>query len=256
MPKPYSNEEEMQEEPEYTGEDTGEDTGQVTGEDTGEDTGVAPDGDVIPDNPDESQAIEDEFIDEDELELGEPQKLQLDAYRDNATILVFSEESQAAVLQSLQAGDNPIDSVAQTAFLLHSRLEQSLAETGENMTEVTMLLGAAHLVSELIYLAEIAGLYQLNNQDRLEAFRHAAMKYFEAGLKDGSIDPVKLQKEIEPLMTKEQREAGLGAMEQFGVMKTPPPSNKGGMTQAPPQQNNGGGQFQASGILGGGENGV
>ena len=173
--------------------------------------------------------------------MSEAQQLQLDAYRDNATIVVFSEESQAAILQQLQVGENPIDSVANTAYTIHRQLEESLKRTGEQMTEVTLVLGAAHLVTELIVLAEAAGLYTLEAGDRAEAFRHAAMKYFEVGLKNGTIDPVKLQQEIEPLMNEEQRAFGEGHAEQNNLLKTPPPSGFGRTTpqQAPPQQGGG-----------------
>ena len=199
------------------------------------------DGPIQPD-PEASEQMEGELINEEgEMELGEAQQLQLDAYRDNATIVVFSEDSQAAILQQLQVGENPIDGVASTAFTVHRQLEESLKQTGEQMTEVTLVLGAAHLVTELVVLAEAAGLYTLDPGERAEAFRHAAMKYFETGLKTGSIDPVKLQQEIEPLMNQEQRAFGEGHAEQNKLLKTPPPSGFGRSTpqQAPPQQGGG-----------------
>ena len=60
------------------------------------------DGPIQPD-PAASEQMEGELINEEgEMELGEAQQLQLDAYRDNATIVVFSEDSQAAILQQLQ----------------------------------------------------------------------------------------------------------------------------------------------------------
>ena len=198
------------------------------------------DGPIQPD-PAASEQMEGELVDEGEMELGEAQQLQLDAYRDNATIVVFSEDSQAAILQQLQVGENPIDGVASTAYTIHRQLEESLKQTGEQMTEVTLVLGAAHLVTELVVLAEAAGLYTLDPGERAEAFRHAAMKYFETGLKNGSIDPVKLQQEIEPLMNQEQRAFGEGHAEQNKLLKTPPPSGFGRSTpqQAPPQQGEG-----------------
>jgi len=62
----------------------------------------APQGGAIQPDPAASEQMEGELINEEgEMELGEAQQLQLDAYRDNATIVVFSEDSQAAILQQL-----------------------------------------------------------------------------------------------------------------------------------------------------------
>jgi hypothetical protein len=191
---------------------------------------------AIQEDPQRQEQIEEEFVQEDQVELGPAQQAQLDAYQDNATLAVFNEEKQPEILQSLQQYDNPIESVAQTAFTIHKQFEAGLGKREEAMTEVTMLLGAAHLVSELILLADAANLYHLEPEQRLEAFRVAVMKYFEAGLKDGSIDPVELQKTIEPLMTQEQKEAGLQMMEKHKMSKTAPPSGQFAKQQQQPQQ--------------------
>jgi len=193
-----------------------------------------------------TQQLEDEFVNDD-VEMSDAQEAQLDAYKNNATLLVFSEKSQAAVLQELQVDKNPVKSIALTANDLNRQLQSGLEADGEGMTEVTLCLGAAHLVGELILLAEAAGLYELTPEDRLEAFRHTVMKYFADGLADGSIDPAELQATIEPIMTEEQRAFGLQHAEQNGILKTKPPV---GMAR-PPQQ-----QAQPQSVLeGGGQNG-
>jgi len=183
---------------------------------------------VIPDNEQESEAVEGELTDQlGEVELGPGQQAQLDAYMDNATLAVFSEKTQPGILQMLQADKNKVKAVATTAFNVHTQLESGLQQTGEKMTEITMCLGAAHLVSELVVLAKAAKLYELTPEERLEAFRHSVMKYFETGLKNGTIDPVELQKTIEHLMSREQKEYGLQQMEKSGISKTAPPSGYG-----------------------------
>lgn len=161
---------------------------------------------------------------EDAAELGPGQQMQLEAYRDNATLAVYSEKTQPAILQSLQSSKNPVEAVARTAFMVHRRLEASMKN--EKMTEITMALGAGHLVSELINLAEAAKLFKLSNEDRLSAYQHAVRLYFEDGMASGRIDPIELQKTIEPLMNREQREYGEQMMVKHGISRTPPPSGK------------------------------
>lgn len=199
---------------------------------------------AIQEDPQKTAQVEGALVNEDEIELGKPQELQLEAYKDNATLVVFSESSQAAVLQQLQAGKTPMESIASTANLIHKQLEASLSETGEKMTEITLCLGAAHLVSELIVLADAAKLYTLNNEERLQAYQLAVKKYFEDGLKNGTIDIVELQKTMEPLLNEKQRQFGMQEVQRQGLPKTPPPSQ---MNPVPQKQR---------GILGGAQNGI
>ncbi len=195
----------------------------------------------IPTDPQTVAKVEDEFVDQG-AELGPGQQAQLDNYTDNATIAVFSEESQPAVLQSLQATEDPVKNVASTVLTVHKQLEMGMQKSGEKMSEITMALGASHLTAELIVLADAAGLYKLDEKQKIEAFRRAMMSYFNSGLNDGSIDPVELQKTLEPIMTDEQRAYGLNGMEQAGISKTAPPSGMNAQPQQQPPQ---------GGILGG-----
>jgi hypothetical protein len=192
-------------------------------------------------NEQASEQIEGKLVEQDNVTIGPGQQAQLDAYTDNATIVVFSEKSQPAILQSLQAGQDPVANVANTLFLVHGQLESSLAKDGEKMTEITMAIGGAHLTSELIVLAEAAKLYTLDETQKMDAYQKGIMRYFEAGLKDGSIDPVELQKTLEPVMNDKQREFGMRGMEQGGISKTAPPAGGNIQPQVQPQQ----------GILGG-----
>jgi hypothetical protein len=183
-------------------------------------------------DPAQTADVQDDMVTEDaEVEMGPAQEAQLEAYRDNATLAVFSEKTQPAILQILQSSQgNPTEALGRAAFMIHKRLESSMKD-GEKMTEITMALGAAHLVSELVVLAEAAGLYSLEPEQRLEAFQQALKMYFEEGLNNGTIDPIELQKTMEPLMTPDQRKFGSQAMEQHGVSKTVPPKGLLGRTQ-------------------------
>jgi len=195
-------------------------------------------------DPNAASQVESELVNEDKVQISPEQQMQIDEYSDNATIVVFGEASQAAVLQMLQVDQNPVKSVAKAANMINQKLQGGLEDTGEKMSEVALFMGAAHLVSELVVLAEAAKLFTLSPGDRLEAFRQTLMMYFAEGLKNGTIDPVKLQQTIEPLMSREQRAFGLKNAQ--GIMKTPPVGN-----QRAPQQEQAQPQPQQGGILGG-----
>jgi len=151
---------------------------------------------------------------------------QLDAYSDNATKIIYSEKSQAAILQELQTFDNPVQNIAEAANHIHRLLQESMEKDREQMTDKVMFLGATHVVSELINLAESAGLFSLDDKGRIDALQSTLMVYFKRGIENGTIDPVELQKEIEPLLTDEQRQMGMSNIEQSGVSRTAPPSGQ------------------------------
>ena len=70
-------------------------------------------------DPEQVEEVKDSIVNEDAAEISPAQQMQIDAYSDNATLVIFSEESQDAILQSLQTGQNPMDAVAKTANIIN-----------------------------------------------------------------------------------------------------------------------------------------
>ncbi len=198
--------------------------------------------------PAEADQYADEFVQE-EYEMGPAQEAQYEAYTDNATLAVFSEKSQAQVLQLLQSGQSGVEGVAEAAFRINKQMVATMEQSGEKPTEITLCLGGAHLVSELIALASAAGLYDLSEEERKQAFGLAIQKFFADGFEiyskqgpdaPGAIDPVQTQKTFDAMLTPEQRQYGMQMAREQGISLTEPPTglfanyqDSGGM---PPQQ--------------------
>ena len=198
--------------------------------------------------PAEADQYADEFV-QDEYEMGPAQEAQYEAYTDNATLAVFSEKSQAQVLQLLQSGQSGVEGVAEAAFRINKQMVATMEQSGEKPTEITLCMGGAHLVSELIALAGAAGLYELNEEERKQTFGLAIQKFFADGFEiyskqgpdaPGAIDPVQTQKTFDAMLTPEQRQYGLQMAKEQGISLTEPPTglfanyqDSGGM---PPQQ--------------------
>lgn len=197
------------------------------------------------------EQTEDQLANPEAAGMTPAEEMQLDNYSDNATLAVYSKKTQPTVLNLLQSGTNPIDSLSRAAFFVHNQLEGGLRQKGEHMTYLTLFFGAAHLVSELSVLAEAAKIFTLTPKERMDGFKGAIKMYFEAGLKifkeqgrnaPGAIDPVILQKEIEPLLTDKQREMGMQMADKEGISKTEPgpipiqPQQPAQQTPGQPQQ--------------------
>ena len=182
--------------------------------------------------PAEADQYADEFV-QDEYEMGPAQEAQYEAYTDNATLAVFSEKSQAQVLQLLQSGQSGVEGVAEAAFRINKQMVATMEQSGEKPTEITLCMGGAHLVSELIALAGAAGLYELSEEERKQAFGMAIQKFFADGFEiyskqgpdaPGAIDPVQTQKTFDAMLTPEQRQYGLQMAKEQGISLTEPPT--------------------------------
>jgi hypothetical protein len=198
----------------------------------------------------------DDFVDE--YALSPAQEQQIEIFQDNATIAIFSEKSQPQILQLLQTDmKNPMKSVGYAAFMVLKSLVFGSIRSSEPVTEVTLMFGGAHLVSELITLAEAAGLYQLTDQERLDAFGEAIKLYLEEGFKifkeqgseaPGAVDPIEIQKAAEYLLSDEQRQSGMQMARENEISLTQPPKVASpGMAQEQPQT----AQTAQQGLLGG-----
>lgn len=147
-------------------------------------------------------------------------KQQINVYSTMLTKFIHSKETQGQVLKMLQAGD-PIDAIPPAAVAINDQAEQTLAKKGK--VDKNVVLGASvTLVSDLIEVGMAAGLFeQPSDEDISFIYQDTLQLYIERGLKDGSIDPVQLQKDIEPLLSEEQRKAGRAMGKEVGVGDEP-----------------------------------
>lgn len=143
------------------------------------------------------------FVDEEnpdeEYELSEEAQAELDAFTDNASIVIHGEQSRDKILSLLQQGDK-IEAVANATLLIFKQMEASAQKGGKQFNEITMLYGAAFIVSELVEIGDAAGIFQFSEEEMQAAMQKAMQQYIHEGLRNGRIDPIGLQKELEPLM--------------------------------------------------------
>ena len=148
-------------------------------------------------------------------------------------------------------------------------LSPSQRFTGKT-TEITLCIGEAHLVSELVTLADAAGLYSLNEDERKRAYGQAIQMFFEDGFRiykeqgpdaPGAVNPVEAQKMAEGLLTPEQRQLGMQMAKENGISQTQPPTGLfadyggGGQGQQMQGQQIQGQQMQGAAIPPGGDGG-
>lgn len=151
-------------------------------------------------------------------ELDPKLKNQIDVYSTMLTKFIHGKETQQQVLKMLQAGD-PIKAIPPAAIAINEQAENAM----KSKPSTDVVLGASvTLVSDLIETGMAAGLFeQPSDEDISFIYQDTLQIYIEKGLKDGSIDPIQLQKDIEPLMSEEQKQMGQELGKQAGVADEP-----------------------------------
>lgn len=127
------------------------------------------------------------------------------------TDMVYHEDAKASVQSMLKQGppEMTIPKVVNTLFM---KFEDMTAEKKGPIPLDIKLVAGVHLFSEVLELAESMGIVREDlSPDQLQPMLKASIQeYIQRGLKEGSIDPIELQERVEPLLSDEEREIGLG----------------------------------------------
>lgn len=121
--------------------------------------------------------------------------------------LIHGDDTQESVLKLLGSQPDPMKAVPITTNALFKRVETQAKKKGAKFTDDVKLAAAQYMVTDLADLGNRAGLWdrQVTEEDMGPILQETMQMYIQAGLKDGSIDPIQLQRDVEKLMTPEQK---------------------------------------------------
>jgi hypothetical protein len=140
------------------------------------------------------------------------------AYISGLMKLLHSKDTAPHVEEMLKSGP-PEQTIPATALQINGQMEEA---AGQKPPLETALIAGVYLVQDLIEIGNAAGYFELQDPEQMKPILQTTMQqYIEAGLQDGTIDPVELQEKVEPLMDEEQRATGMQAAELTGIPKAP-----------------------------------
>lgn len=122
----------------------------------------------------------------------------------NGMRLMHGPETRDTILQRLGEGD-PTDSVAETAYMVLERLEQTSEEQGKPISDMTKVMGGNELVGEVIATGEAAGIFKMSEEERALSFQKVIARVLERDIQSGKVNPQELQ------------QAGQKAMQEMGL---------------------------------------
>lgn len=150
-----------------------------------------------------------------EYEFSPEQQDMIDNYVLNAIKIVHSPQSSDAIIESLKSINVPQAAIAKTANLVHDMIAMEAERSGKDFNAIALMMGSTEMIDELIELGEQARAFPpLSEAQRYAAHQLAMQHYFGRGIKEGWIDPVKLQQDVEPLMPEEMRQRGRAVMQE------------------------------------------
>lgn len=142
-------------------------------------------------------------------------KKQVDNYSTILMKIMHSKQTRGKVLDMLKATE-PQQAIPATALIVND-----LAEKETKVKDVNVILGASpYLVSDIIEIGNSAQIFNISPEQAVPIYQETLQKYIQKGLKDGSIDPVELQAEVEPLLNEQQKQMGMEAGQAGGAPPT------------------------------------
>ena len=180
-------------------------------------------------------------------EEGEKLSQKDQAYIGGLMKMLHSKQTASTIDEMLQAGP-PEQTIPEVAMMVSKQMEDAIAKKSQRPELETILKGGIYLVTDLVEIGNTGGFFQVESEEQLQPIMQATFqRYIEAGLKDGSIDPIELQSKVEPLLNEQQIQFGTQGAEAGGIPMKPDQTTQMSLY---------GSQMERKGMLKGGQNGL
>ena len=129
-------------------------------------------------------------------EIPQEKKNAIESAQNTILKMVYSKETMPDVLRMLKSGE-PSQTIPNTANMIFKKLEQS---SDNKIPGDIKLAAATSLVMELTEIGNEGQVFQISEKQMQPILQNTYRIYIENGLKDGTIDPIELQKSVNPMM--------------------------------------------------------
>lgn len=150
-------------------------------------------------------------------------KHEMDSYVAALMHIVHNSKTADNVVNMLKAAP-PEESIPTVALQVNAEVEKAFAaKKQEKVSDSVKIAGAIYLASDLTELGNVSKAWDtpISEQDVPKMFQSIVSKYIHNGLKDGSIDPIQLQKDTEPILNEQQKQVGQTIQQKLGLPEQP-----------------------------------
>lgn len=156
-------------------------------------------------------------------EVDEETQHQMDAYIMTLMNIVHSDQTGNSMVELLKAGP-PEQSVPQASLEANAIVEKALKGKGIEPKDEVKMAGAMYLAADLTELGNSSGAWEQPVEDPqavIGYFQSTLQKYVHKGIKEGTIDPVELQAQTEPMLNEQQLAVGIKGAEALELPPSP-----------------------------------
>lgn len=125
--------------------------------------------------------------------------------------LIHGEETRDSVMKTLKSNPDPGKAIPLTANMLMTRVETQTKKRRQKLPDDAKIAAAQYMVPDLAMLGNAAEVWdtQVSEEQLPQLLEDTMQIYIRQGIKRKSLDPVKLMRDAEKLMSPEQKAAGL-----------------------------------------------
>jgi len=148
---------------------------------------------------------------------------EMNKYVASLMYVMHNPKTSKNIIDMLKSGP-PEESVPATALYINESVEKTFAKKTQGpVKDEVKLHGALYLANDLSELGNAAKLWEtpVGEKDMPIMFQKIVSKYIHKGIKDGSIDPIKLQADTEGILNEQQRGIGSKVQQELGLPNEP-----------------------------------
>lgn len=147
----------------------------------------------------------------------------MDSYIASLMHVIHNPKTADGILEMLGAAP-PAESIPHTALYVNDAVEKVFDKKNTKVEDSVKIAGAMYLVSDLSELGNAANVWKgqkVPEQEVPKILQKTMSQYIHQGIRSGSIDPIQLQADTEPLLNDKQRQIGSTLQEKLGLPGEP-----------------------------------
>lgn len=137
-----------------------------------------------------------------ESNVSPEEQQQYDTFVSNGINLIFDENMQESMVQSLSGDGMPVEGLANTLVMVVSRLEDSAKENNIPLSPDVLYHGSIELMEHLAEFALEAGIHDFTEEEMESALLQALDLYRE--MKGDQLDPTSMEQDLAELEAADQ----------------------------------------------------
>lgn len=140
--------------------------------------------------------------------------------------LIHSEDTRDSIMQTLKSQQNPAKAVSATANMLFKRVDAQTQKRRTKIPNDVKIAAAQYVVVDLVNLGNASGAWEqpIPESEVPGIFQKVVQDYLHQAIRNKTIDTTELQRDIESLMTDDQKATGVKLGQSSGVDIPPGPT--------------------------------